>query len=328
MTKRLRVIAIVIGLLAMCGGTVSAYSEDSSLNVTIIEGTDEFTATLDEPVSVEELLELQEIDFSEDDELNYALDHIVEDGDVIEIKPALSIVISFDGVPRMVHTTSLTVGELLDDLSGDYEDLQYYLPDDMTEDTALEDDMTIELSSTLVREVTTYEKIEKSIEYRDTKELAKGTERVVQEGSDGLVEVISEETYVGGTLTGSKEISRTVVTEPVNSIIERGTTSMVSTPVGDFKYDKTLTVVATGYTQYDEGCDSTTATGTAAIRGVVAGDPSVIPLGTKLYVPGYGIASAEDTGGAIEGNRIDLCYNSVNEAYEWGRQTVTVYILQ
>ena len=53
MTKRLRVIAIVIGLLAMCGGTVSAYSEDSSLNVTIIEGTDEFTATLDEPVSVE-----------------------------------------------------------------------------------------------------------------------------------------------------------------------------------------------------------------------------------------------------------------------------------
>ena len=59
MTKRLRVIAIVIGLLAMCGGTVSAYSEDSSLNVTIIEGTDEFTATLDEPVSVEELLELQ-----------------------------------------------------------------------------------------------------------------------------------------------------------------------------------------------------------------------------------------------------------------------------
>ena len=156
MTKRLRVIAIVIGLLAMCGGTVSAYSEDSSLNVTIIEGTDEFTATLDEPVSVEELLELQEIDFSEDDELNYALDHIVEDGDVIEIKPALSIVISFDGVPRMVQTTSLTVGELLDDLSGDYEDLQYYLPDDMTEDKSLEDDMTIELSSNLVREVTTY----------------------------------------------------------------------------------------------------------------------------------------------------------------------------
>lgn len=327
MTKRLRVIAIVIGLLAMFSGTVSAYSEDS-LNVTIIEGTNETTANLTEPVSVKKLLDLQNIEISEEDELNYALDYIVQDGDIIKIKPALSIVIDYDGVPRMVRTTSLTVGELLDDLSGDYENLQYYLSEDMTEDTPLSEGMTVELSSTLVREVTTYEKVEKSIEYRDTKELAKGTERVIQEGSDGLVEVVSEETYVGGVLTDSKEISRRVVTEPVNAIVERGTTSMVSTPVGDFKYDKALTVVATGYTQYDEGCDSTTATGTAAVRGVVAVDPSVIPLGTKLYIPGYGIASAEDTGGAINGNRIDLCYNSVNEAFAWGRQTVTVYILQ
>lgn len=311
----------------MCSGTVSAYSEDS-LNVTIIEGTNETTANLTEPVSVKKLLELQDIDISEEDELNYALDYIVQDGDVIEIKPALSIIIDYDGVPRMVRTTSLTVGELLDDLSGDYENLQYYLSDDMTEKTPLTEGMTVELSSTLVREVTTYEKVEKSIEYRDTKELAKGTERVIQEGSDGLVEVVSEETYTGGVLVSSKELSRRVVTEPVNAIVERGTTSMVSTPVGDFKYDKTLTVVATGYTQYDEGCDSTTATGTLAVRGVVAVDPSVIPLGTKLYIPGYGIASAEDTGGAINGNRIDLCYNSVNEAFAWGRQTVTVYILQ
>ena len=72
MTKRLRVIAIVIGLLAMCSGTVSAYSEDS-LNVTIIEGTNESTANLTEPVSVKKLLELQEITISEDDELNYAM---------------------------------------------------------------------------------------------------------------------------------------------------------------------------------------------------------------------------------------------------------------
>ena len=103
---------------------------------------------------------------------------------------------------------------------------------------------------------------------------------------------------------------------------------MVSTPAGDFKYSESLTVVATGYTRFDDGCTSTTATGTAAIRGAVAVDPSVIPLGTRLYIPGYGIGTAEDTGGAIEGNRIDLCYNTVNEAYAWGRQTVTVYILQ
>lgn len=327
MTKRLRVIAIVIGLLAMFGGTVSAYSGES-LNVTIIEGTQKSTANLTEPVSVKKLLELQEITISEDDELNYTLDHIVEDGDVIQIKPSVTVMIDYDGVPRMVQTTSLTVGELLESLSGDYENLQYYLAKDITEDTPLTNGMIVELSSTLVREATKYEKIEKSIEYRDTSDLAKGTERVIQEGSDGLVEVVSEETYVGGQLTNSTEISRRVVTEPVTCIIERGTASMVSTPAGDFKYTKSLTVVATGYTRFDEGCTSTTATGTAAVRGAVAVDPNVIPLGSKLYIPGYGIGTAEDTGGAIDGRRIDLCYNSVNEAYAWGRRTVTVYILQ
>ena len=327
MTKRLRVIAIVIGLLAVFSGSVSAYSEES-LNVTIIEGNTKSTANLTEPVSVEKLLELQEISISEDDELNYALDYIVEDGDVIEIKPSIHVMIDYDGVPRLVRTTALTVGELMESLSEDYEDRRYYLSDDLKESTLLSDGMTVELSSSMTREVTTYEKVEKTIEYRDTSELAKGTERVIQEGFDGLVEIVSEETYVGGDLTDTKEISRTTVTEPVNTVIERGTASMVSTPVGDFKYTKSLTVVATGYTQYDEGCTSTTATGTAAERGAVAVDSSVIPLGTQLYIPGYGIGTAEDTGGAIEGNRIDLCYNSVNEAFAWGRQTVTVYILQ
>ncbi|MCD8036186.1 MAG: G5 domain-containing protein [Clostridiales bacterium] len=328
MTKRLRVIAIVIGLLALfSGSSISAYNEES-LSVTIIEGNNKSTANLTEAVSVEKLLELQGIEISEDDELNYALDYIVSDGDEIEIKHNIYVTIYYDGVPRMVRTTSLTVGELLKSLSSDYEDHEYYLQDDIKESTELEDGMTIELSSTLVREVTTYETVEKSIEYRDTDDLAEGTERVVQEGSDGLIEIVSEETYVGSQLSQTVEISREVVTEPVNCIIERGTATMVSTPAGDFKYSESLTVVATGYTQYDEGCTSTTATGTAAIRGAIAVDPSVIPLGSKIYVPGYGIGTAEDIEGAIEGYRIDLCYNSVNEAYAWGVQTVTVYILQ
>lgn len=327
MTKRLRVIAIVIGLLAILNGSVSAYSKEN-LNVTIIEGTNEFTANLTEPITVKKLLELQEITISEDDELNYALDYTVQNGDIIKIKHSIPVIISYDNVPRMVCTTSLTVGELLDSLSNDYETHEYYLTDELSEDEPLTEGMTINLSSTLVKNVTTYEKVEKSVEYTETSELAEGNERVIQEGSDGLVKVISEETYVGGELTNTAEISRETVTDPINTIIEKGTASMITTPVGDYKYTKSLSVVATGYTQYDEGCDSTTATGAAAVRGVIAVDPNVIPLGTKLYIPGYGIATAEDTGGAIDGNRIDLCYNSVDEAFAWGRRTVMVYILQ
>ena len=131
MTKRLRIIAIVIGLLALFSGTVSAYSEEKTedtINVTITRGNYEISANLTEPVSVKKLLELQRVSISEDDGLNYAMDYIVEDGDVIEIRPYIDVMVSYDGVPRMIRTTALTVGELLEDISEDYDEFVYYLP--------------------------------------------------------------------------------------------------------------------------------------------------------------------------------------------------------
>jgi 3D (Asp-Asp-Asp) domain-containing protein len=96
-----------------------------------------------------------------------------------------------------------------------------------------------------------------------------------------------------------------------------------------------MTMVATAY---DPGPASTgkspghpaygiTASGMRAGHGVVAVDPRVIPLGTRLYIPGYGNAIAGDTGGAIKGQRIDLGFATYNEAIRYGRQTVTVYVL-
>ena len=85
---------------------------------------------------------------------------------------------------------------------------------------------------------------------------------------------------------------------------------------------------ATAYTPFDPGCNGITATGTKAGKGTVAVDPRVIPLGSKVYVPGYGVAVAADTGGAIKGNRLDVCYPTKNEAYSWGVRNVTVYVLK
>lgn len=62
--------------------------------------------------------------------------------------------------------------------------------------------------------------------------------------------------------------------------------------------------------------------------GVVAVDPNVIPLGSRLYIPGYGMAIAADTGGAIRGNRIDLLMDSYDAAMNFGRQSVEVYVLE
>ena len=73
--------------------------------------------------------------------------------------------------------------------------------------------------------------------------------------------------------------------------------------------------------------DGITADGRVAGYGVAAVDPSVIPLGTRLFVEGYGMAVAADVGSAIQGNRIDLCFDDPDLARSFGRRTVRVFIL-
>ena len=92
---------------------------------------------------------------------------------------------------------------------------------------------------------------------------------------------------------------------------------------------RTITMRSTAYTSdpSENGGYSTTAMGTAIRYGVAAVDPNVIPLGTRLYIEGYGYARAEDTGGAIKGNKIDLVFGSKAQSNNWGRRTVRVTIL-
>lgn len=93
------------------------------------------------------------------------------------------------------------------------------------------------------------------------------------------------------------------------------------------RYSRSILMSATAYTAYDDGNSNRTCRGNLLRKGLVAVDPSVIPLGTRLYIPGYGTAIADDVGGAIKGNKIDLAFDSRAEALQFGRQRVMVYIL-
>ena len=92
-------------------------------------------------------------------------------------------------------------------------------------------------------------------------------------------------------------------------------------------YYSVLSMEASAYLPGDGNGAGITATGIRAGYGVAAVDPSIIPLGTRMYIPGYGEAIAADTGGAIRGYMIDLCVESYSEAMQFGRRNVTVYIL-
>ncbi len=89
-----------------------------------------------------------------------------------------------------------------------------------------------------------------------------------------------------------------------------------------------IEMLATAYTADCAGCGGRTAIGRRAGHGIVAVDPRVIPIGTHLYITGYGLAIAGDTGGDIVGRRIDLGFDSLHDAMLFGRRDVTVYRLK
>ena len=93
------------------------------------------------------------------------------------------------------------------------------------------------------------------------------------------------------------------------------------------QYAAVMAMEATAYLPTDGSGEGITAMGIPATYGVAAVDPSVIPLGSRLYVPGYGEAIAADTGGAISGYRIDLCMESYEQAMAFGRRVITVFLI-
>lgn len=171
--------------------------------------------------------------------------------------------------------------------------------------------------------------------------LPEGQEVVLVAGRDGVLVTTDEIYYVDGVETNRVNISQTVTLQSVNALVAVGTavdqpaqSGTVTTACGKtLTYSKKLTMKATAYSRFDEGCNDYTATGAFARYGVVAVDPKVIPLGSTLYIVSndgvyiYGVASAQDTGGAIKGNRIDLCFDTVEECFRFGRRECTVYVI-
>lgn len=174
-----------------------------------------------------------------------------------------------------------------------------------------------------------------------------GTEAVLTPGTDGEMRCTAEITYLGGQEASRQVLSETVTRQPVAEIIAVGTGSApavsekpviadgrITLPTGEvLTYTRTDTVRATAYTHTDRGCDTVTATGTRVHRGTAAVDPRFIPYGTRMFIVSsdgsyvYGIAAAEDCGGDIKGDRMDLYLPTHAQCTAFGRRVCTVYFL-
>ena len=167
-------------------------------------------------------------------------------------------------------------------------------------------------------------------------ELAKALEALVENSQDvnaavetqPTVETSSTETpstETPSTEAQAADVSNVEIVEPVPVQTPE---NVIETERGLVPYTQMYGMEATAYLPTDGSPEGLTAMGIPATYGVVAVDPDVIPLGSRVYIPGYGEAIAADTGGAIYGYRIDLCMESYGEAMDFGRRNVTVFVLK
>jgi 3D (Asp-Asp-Asp) domain-containing protein len=166
-----------------------------------------------------------------------------------------------------------------------------------------------------------------------------GMSHVRQEGIPGRMTLNTAVVRIGGSESQREVVGEYIIEEPVDKIIDIGHGSLgartdVNAP--DFHYVRKITMNASAYTA-GYGCTGKhpcdpwygiTATGRRVQPGIVSVDPTVIPLGTYLYVEGYGFSIAADVGGAIKGYKIDLFHERIEDALAFGRRNLTVYILE
>ncbi len=322
MLKRFLVFVIIVFSMMGISVTASAYQVSSSTKYVYVDDNGTVTRYTTSADNVERFLRFIDVKIGSKDILEADLKAPIETGMTITVKRGKQVTLVLDGVERRVNTVKQTVGELLEE----YKDLlcEEFVAIGISNDAMLTDGMVINLASSEVRTYTKSEKINYQTTYIDDNTMYVGEEVVITPGADGEVQTVYKEIYSKEVLIATEEVSKTVISEPTTAVVKRGTIDSIN----GMKFKRAAKMLVTGYTPFDEGCTGVTASGKKAGFGIIAADTRVFPFGTKIYVPGYGVGVVEDRGGAIKGNRLDLCYNTVGDALKWGVKNINVYILE
>lgn len=346
-----RVILAVVLIIAVTTITMGAVYDVALKNVTLIQidefnGVDSNENVKTRKLTVGEFLEEKKIEIGENDLVSKSLEEEIVDEDVLVIRKGRIVELSVDGKVEIVTVTKATVGEAINEMGVTVSETDVVTPD---KNAKIENEMSINIDRVSNEELIETEEIAFSTKKVNDKTLTKGKTKVTQKGKNGEKQIKYAIKKVNGEIISKEIISEEVIKKPVDQIIKVGTKSSTTkksntktvstgkTKAKDFSYSKKFTMTATAYDSSlsENGGNTRTAYGLIPQYGVVAVDPKVIPLGTKLYIESsdggkswvYGYCIAGDTGGAIKGNKVDLCFNSKRECIKFGRKTATVYVL-
>lgn len=268
------------------------------------------------------ILQQAGITLSPEDEIRLSTTSVTT-GTVIEVFRAVPVTVIYQGKNINLLAAKPTVRDIANQAGIPQEKVRLVPGDD-----------TKPVAGMNIRAITLSEKIEEQeiselyqIIRQPDPTLEKGVEETVQAGENGLKKATVRVKFEDGVKVSADVLSEVVAVSAKPQIIRVGTRDMVDTSRGAMRFRGVRYMEASAYLPTDGSSQGLTATGIAAGHGIVAVDPEVIPLGTQVYVPGYGMGLAADTGGAIVGDKIDLCMESAGEAYRFGRRTVKVYIL-
>lgn len=279
--------------------------------------------------TVEELLKEQEIIVTAHDKVQPNLEEEITNNIEIQVNTAFSVTLSDGGKEHQVWSTSTTVADFLENQGITLNELDRIEP--KAEEIVKANDIVKVIRVEKVTDVVE-EPIKFAVVTKKDSSLAKGKEKIVNKGQEGL---LTKEYEV--VLENGKEVSRTLISEKKvrdkqDKVVAVGTkVAPVQVVSRGSETGEEFYVNSTAYTAFCNGCSGKTATGINLRANpnvkIIAVDPRVIPLGTKVYVEGYGYAVAADTGSAIKGNKIDVFFATKSEAYRWGRKKVKIKIL-
>ncbi|MDR3592688.1 MAG: 3D domain-containing protein [Negativicutes bacterium] len=247
----------------------------------------------------------------------------VTSGTVIEVYRAVPVTVAYPDKTETIVSGKPTVGELAASL-GFTEQNSKTVPDRQTRITPAMQVTIVALAEKLVNQTLP---IPPTVIRQPDNSMEKDSEELVQDGIEGVMEATVKQRFENGLQVAAEIVTEKIITAAIPQIIRVGTRDTIQTSRGTMRFRSIQYMEATAYTPTDGSWHGITASGIAARRGVVAVDPKVIPLGTRIYIPGYGLALAADTGGDIVGDRIDLCVDSHSEAWSFGRRMVKVYVI-
>ncbi|KXH86837.1 G5 and 3D domain-containing protein [Sporosarcina sp. HYO08] len=294
--------------------------------------------------TVGEVLAAAGIEITQDDAVEPSINEQLANNTGITVQKAFEVTLNDGGNERKVWSTSTTVADFLkkENIQLDEDDRLDGKGDTKLQPNSIVKVVRVEKVTDVVEEPANF-----IVETRNDPHLLKGREKVVQAGKKGKVSRKFEVIKENGKEVSRKLIEEKTITPPQTKIVAVGSKVVVAaaptsakgkggvgvsrsnaaTPAGG----KEFYVTATAYTAYCNGCSGKTATGINLRANpnakVIAVDPKVIPLGSKVWVEGYGYAIAGDTGGAIKGMKIDLHVPTKSTAYNFGRRQVKIKVI-